>query len=79
MCQPPIAKTAAAAAADDAAKDTRASEEQCALLHAQRTLEHGTLLACLSLLLLIAGLAVTFPQMQSRRDELGCDALCYGR
>ncbi|KAL9190672.1 hypothetical protein ACHAXT_000378 [Thalassiosira profunda] len=78
MCQPPIAKTAAAAAADGAAKDTRASNEQCALSHARRTLEHGTLLACLSLLLLIAGLAVTFPQMQSRRDELGCDALCYG-
>ena len=26
----------------------------------------------------MVGLSVTFPHAQARRDELGCDALCYG-
>ncbi len=49
-----------------------------ALSVAQRTLDRGTLLACVSILLLISGISITFPHMQSRRDELGCDSLCYG-
>jgi MFS family permease len=43
-----------------------------------RSLANGTLVSCLSIFFLISGLSLTFPQMQSRRDELGCDALCYG-
>eukprot|EP00571_Detonula_confervacea_P011591 CAMPEP_0172307086 /NCGR_PEP_ID=MMETSP1058-20130122/8013_1 /TAXON_ID=83371 /ORGANISM="Detonula confervacea, Strain CCMP 353" /LENGTH=196 /DNA_ID=CAMNT_0013019159 /DNA_START=47 /DNA_END=634 /DNA_ORIENTATION=+ len=49
-----------------------------ALSLARQTLDRGTLIACLSLLLLITGMSITFPHMQSRRDELGCDSLCYG-
>lgn len=45
---------------------------------ARRSLEQGTLVSCTSIFFLICGLSLTFPQMQSRRDELGCDALCYG-
>lgn len=45
---------------------------------AKQTLERGTFLACVSILLLISGMSITFPHMQSRRDELGCDSLCYG-
>lgn len=45
---------------------------------ATETLKQGTLLSCISLFLLITGASLTFPHMQSRRDELGCDALCYG-
>eukprot|EP00956_Cyclotella_meneghiniana_P020953 scaffold37606_cov23-Cyclotella_meneghiniana.AAC.1 len=43
-----------------------------------KTLENGTLLSCISLFLLITGASLTFPHMQSRRDALGCDSLCYG-
>lgn len=45
---------------------------------AQKTLKDGILYSCISLSLLITGLSLTFPHFQSRRDELGCDALCYG-
>mmetsp|Transcript_36950 Transcript_36950/g.75323 ORF Transcript_36950/g.75323 Transcript_36950/m.75323 type:complete len:482 (+) Transcript_36950:99-1544(+) len=45
---------------------------------ARRTLATGTLVSGISIFFLICGLSLTFPQMQSRRDELGCDALCYG-
>lgn len=45
---------------------------------AQTTLDRGTLLSCTSLLLLITGMSLTFPHMQSQRDALGCDSLCYG-
>ena len=45
---------------------------------ARRRLATGTLISCISIFFLICGLSLTFPQMQSRRDELGCDALCYG-
>lgn len=45
---------------------------------ATQLLQHGTTTSCLSLLLLITGASLTFPHLQSRRDELGCDSLCYG-
>lgn len=54
------------------------SDTNAAPTIARRTLDQGTLLACVSLLLLITGMSITFPHMQSRRDELGCDSLCYG-
>ena len=47
-------------------------------IDARRSLANGTLVSCISIFFLICGLSLTFPQMQSRRDELGCDALCYG-
>lgn len=54
-----------------------ASSKTTVDIHAD-TLELGSLLSCISLLFLITGASLTFPHMQSRRDELGCDSLCYG-
>ncbi|KAL3761695.1 hypothetical protein ACHAW5_004259 [Stephanodiscus triporus] len=45
---------------------------------ARKVLDRGTLLACMSVVLLITGMSLTYPHMQSRRDELGCDSMCYG-
>ena len=42
-------------------------------------LRTGTYKSCVSLFLLITGLSLTFPHMQSRRDALGCDSYCYGK
>ena len=42
-------------------------------------LKTGTYRSCVSLFLLITGLSLTFPHMQSRRDALGCDSYCYGK
>ena len=41
-------------------------------------LQHGTLYGSLSLALIIAGFSLTMPHLQSRRDALQCDSLCYG-
>ena len=49
-----------------------------AMVKASQRLASGTVLSCVSLLLLITGASLTFPHLQSRRDELGCDSLCYG-
>ena len=75
MCQPSNLAKSAPTPRKNGADD---SVHATALSRARRTLDRGTLLACLALLLLITGMSVTFPQMQSRRDELGCNALCYG-
>ena len=45
---------------------------------AQEHLRQGTLYGSLSLALLIAGFSLTMPHLQSRRDALQCDSLCYG-
>ena len=45
---------------------------------ARRVLHRGTLLSCVSVVLLITGMSITSPHAQSRRDALGCDSLCYG-
>lgn len=45
---------------------------------ARRVLHRGTLLACVSVVLLVTGMSITSPHTQSRRDALGCDSLCYG-
>ena len=63
---------------DDDDDQRSSTKNPTALQHARHNLDRGTLLACLSLLLLITGMSVTFPLLQSRRDELGCDSLCYG-
>lgn len=38
----------------------------------------GVLLGSISIFLTMFGAALTFPFLQSQRDFLGCDALCYG-
>ena len=58
--------------------EEQSSTSTTAQLNAQQKLAKGTLYACISITLLITGLAVTFPLLQSRRDELQCDSLCYG-
>ena len=56
---------------DDDDDQRSSTKNPTALQHARHNLDRGTLLACLSLLLLITGMSVTFPLLQSRRDELG--------
>ena len=48
------------------------SETQPAAKH------RGVLLGSCLLFLSVSAAAVTFPFMQTRRDALGCDALCQG-
>lgn len=38
----------------------------------------GIMLGCLSVFVSMVGASFTFPFLQSQRDSLGCDALCYG-
>jgi DHA1 family tetracycline resistance protein-like MFS transporter len=67
---------------DDSTKHETATIKNAAnsndLNQAEQTLQSGTILSCFSLLLLITGASLTFPHLQSRRDALGCDSLCYG-
>jgi MFS family permease len=58
--------------------DNMNNNDAIALDAAEGTLDRGTFLVCVSILLLISGMSITYPHMQSRRDELGCDSLCYG-
>jgi hypothetical protein len=53
-------------------------DDDDALSVARRVLHRGTTLACISVALLITGMSVTYPHVQGRRDELGCDSMCYG-
>ena len=39
---------------------------------------NGILYGSLAVFISLLGAAITFPFLQSKRDELGCDALCYG-
>lgn len=73
MCQPTKAPTKAqpkvsSIATGDITKETQEDE----------ALQHGTLYGSLSLALIIAGFSLTMPHLQSRRDALQCDSLCYG-
>ena len=45
---------------------------------AKDQLRRGTMYGSLSVALLIMSFSLTMPHLQSRRDALGCDALCYG-
>jgi MFS family permease len=45
---------------------------------AKEQLRRGTLYGSISVALLIVSFSLTMPHLQSRRDSLGCDALCYG-
>lgn len=45
---------------------------------ARDVLQRGTLYGSTSLALLIAASSLTMPHQQTRRDELGCDSLCFG-
>ena len=42
------------------------------------TVRTGVLLGSLSLFISVLGASLTFPFLQSQRDKLSCDALCYG-
>lgn len=72
MCQ---AKSIADAPQPHATSNSSANIDRTLAIE---TLQKGTLLSCISLALLITGASLTFPHLQSRRDELGCDSLCYG-
>lgn len=85
MCQSTTLDTNSAYHVDKNLNDKSLDQEcdsecndESSLSLTRQTLDKGTLIACASLLLLITGMSITFPHMQSRRDELGCDALCYG-
>lgn len=54
------------------------SDDVSQISKAHQTLEKGTLYVCLSVVILVTGAAVTFPLLQGRRDDLGCDSFCYG-
>jgi len=41
-------------------------------------MHNGLLLGSCSIFLSMLGASLTFPFLQSQRDSLGCDALCYG-
>jgi len=41
-------------------------------------LKKATFLGCFSIFFSILGASMTFPYLQERRDNLGCDALCFG-
>lgn len=76
MCKPIIVEMVADSADDCGRHDEHS--KTCRSSEARQSLVTGTFVSCISIFFLICGLSLTFPQMQSRRDELGCDALCYG-
>ena len=73
-----ILRKESASSNEDDMKNKGETNDTTKLVLAQQTLEKGTILSCASLLLLITGASLTFPHMQSQRDTLGCDSLCYG-
>ena len=77
MCNPAGDQTKLQGGHDDSTV-SKSSSSSGDTVGARRSLAKGTLVSCVSIFFLICGLSLTFPQMQSRRDELGCDALCYG-
>lgn len=76
MCKPIIPESVESCGHEELSSKTNTSGGDTD--DARRRLATGTLVSCISIFFLICGLSLTFPQMQSRRDELGCDALCYG-
>jgi len=79
MCKPSDASASVSAA--EAAKqcqDVPPNETNANQALAQDNLRKGTLYGSLSLALVIAGFSLTMPHLQSRRDALECDSLCYG-
>mmetsp|Transcript_2331 Transcript_2331/g.2800 ORF Transcript_2331/g.2800 Transcript_2331/m.2800 type:complete len:518 (-) Transcript_2331:218-1771(-) len=59
---------------NDTAIQTKSSNNK----NAKSKLQKGTLCACISLGLLISAFSLLMPYVQSRRDELQCDTMCYG-
>ena len=79
MCKP--TDSSASVSAADAAKqfqDVPSNKTNENETLAQENLRKGTLYGSLSLALVIAGFSLTMPHLQSRRDALECDSLCYG-
>jgi MFS family permease len=44
----------------------------------KKPVNYGVLFGSLSVFVGFLGASVTFPFLQAQRDQLGCDALCYG-
>lgn len=67
-------------ARDDENKDYARSPPvaAAAVVAAENDLRRAVLYGSLSMFFLVGGLSVVMPYSQSRRDELGCDALCQG-
>ena len=55
-----------------------ADKKQQAYSKDETFLTKGTLYGSISLALIIAGFSLTMPHLQSRRDTLQCDSLCFG-
>lgn len=75
MCKPSFSKINNLA---PIARSTGKSKSEHDLTEGQKRLDSGVFLGCVSLALLTIGTSITLPFYQGRRDELGCDALCYG-
>ena len=43
-----------------------------------KSMHLGVILGSISVFVSMLGACTTFPYLQSQRDLLGCDALCYG-
>ena len=69
MCQPTDSK-------DVHADGTKRAGEVIA--RHQKTLGRGFLIGAVSVFISMFGAAMTFPFLQAQRDNLGCDALCFG-
>ena len=55
-----------------------AGKEERAQQAVTKPVHHGVLIASLMCFLSVSAAAVTFPFIQTRRDALGCDAICQG-
>jgi len=75
MCKPPFSTTNNLATT---ARASGKSKPEHDITERQKRLDSGVLAGCVSLALLTIGTSITLPFYQGRRDELGCDALCYG-
>ena len=74
MCQPTKAQPAPKVSSIVTGEIIKGTQET----QGHEALHHGTLYGSLSLALIIAGFSLTMPHLQSRRDALQCDSLCYG-
>lgn len=53
-------------------------DQELSFVKKQRCLKNVVFYGCLSLASLIVGASLSYPFYQSRRDDLGCDTLCFG-
>ena len=70
--------SAKSAVAESATKSSADAATTSAADKKQKKTHPGIFLGSLSCFMAISSAAITFPFMQTRRDALGCDALCQG-